>query len=219
MTDNTMDININNQNTSLNCRDKKIKINPKKVKVPTPSKCSINKVGDKLVELCDGKSTCQINNNILECPGYDIGINYGCMNDIGQELTGMEKKASDQMSENVDLVKNQEELPSTIIMSEQAEEPESELETETAVYQNHKTPTQHAKDVVTNFYNEYKFWIILAIVIVVLIIIGIVVYYFIKSKSESVTSSPLKVEEIPAPVSTPSTPAILKTKLAVQEAK
>jgi len=78
-------INVGSFETNIDCGNRKIKI--KKITSNDPTKCSIVKVGNKLTEMCDGKKSCKVINNILECPGFDIGINYGCIDDIGRDLS------------------------------------------------------------------------------------------------------------------------------------
>ena len=82
---NDNNINVGSFETNIDCGNRKIKI--KKIMSNDPTKCSIVKVGNKLTEMCDGKKSCKVVNNILECPGFDIGINYGCIDDIGKDLS------------------------------------------------------------------------------------------------------------------------------------
>lgn len=76
----------NNIETNIDCGNKKIKI--KNITSKDSTKCTITKIGNKLTELCDGKKSCKVINNILECPGIDLGISYGCIDDLGEDITG-----------------------------------------------------------------------------------------------------------------------------------
>lgn len=78
----------NNIETNIDCGNKKIKIKNITSKDSSKSNCSITKIGNKLTELCDGKKSCKVTNNILECPGFDLGISYGCIDDLGEDITG-----------------------------------------------------------------------------------------------------------------------------------
>ena len=73
-------------NTCMDHSNKKIKIN--KMVSKNPTQCSIVKVGNKLTESCYGKKTCKIVNGLLECPGFDMGMSYGCIDDIGEDISG-----------------------------------------------------------------------------------------------------------------------------------
>ena len=97
MSDNN--INVGSMETNIDCKNKMIKI--KKITTNDPTKCSIAKVGNKLTEICDGKKSCRVVNNILECPGYDIGINYGCIDLIGEDISETINIQQKQVVENV----------------------------------------------------------------------------------------------------------------------
>lgn len=63
-----------------------IKYNNKKVR--KPEKCSMIKVGNKLTELCNKEKSCRYVNDIMECPGFDMDIPYGYIDDIGEDISG-----------------------------------------------------------------------------------------------------------------------------------
>ncbi|QKF94249.1 hypothetical protein QKU48_gp0791 [Fadolivirus algeromassiliense] len=259
--------NIGNIETNIDCGTQKIKI--KNITSKDPTNCSVSKIGNKINELCDGKKSCKVINNMLDCPGIDIGITYGCMDDIGADITGsiniknittpgdidisssiktniqssinqenLEQFINDSMknsisykfnnmeynqsSENIqyraeklisgnqtyddnksetsviNIVKNQEDKPTTVNMSES--QPASEMKLYTmdskmdaghANIEQLLSETSQSQNPVIAFIDKYKFWIIVGLVVIVLLFISIAYFYGssgTKTKSTPTTS-------------------------------
>ncbi|AYV82360.1 MAG: hypothetical protein Homavirus36_5 [Homavirus sp.] len=79
--------------TSIKCpNNEKIKFNS--INFFNAGKCNTNNISNKYKSQCDGKNNCSVSveqANTDECSGYDMGIQYSCVDDVGKSLTNSGK--------------------------------------------------------------------------------------------------------------------------------
>lgn len=179
-------INISNIETTINCDNKKIKIN--NIASPTSiteehNLCEVKNAKEKLMKICDKQKTCQINNQNLDCPGFDLDIEYACVNDDDMEE---ENKMEEQSTITIETPKENNESVTRVIengmnykyhqasdnindrINRLAEDPVVQLISYKPLIESPLT-----------YFMKYKTWIILTILIIGLIFMGVMVFYFI----------------------------------------
>jgi len=188
-------INISDIETSISCGQKKIKINNITSSTENPNLCNIGNAKDKLKMLCDTKKTCLVANQLLDCPGFDFGVEYACVNDEDDEQ--LDEIGNEINDEGTDI-----EQVSTITI----ETPEENNESVTKVIENGRNfKYQQASDNINDrvdrlaedpivqlisykplienplsYVSKYKNWILIIGAIVALLIITIIIFYFVR---------------------------------------
>ena len=79
-------------NSKIKC-PKNSKININDIKFFNYGSCDANNMKNKVQNLCDQKEECSIekiheNELMKDCPGFDMSLQYSCVDDIGKGLTG-----------------------------------------------------------------------------------------------------------------------------------
>ena len=78
------DINIDKNMMQISCNPKNIKLLSVKSMDPL---CDSKNIEQKFMSLCDGKSSCAINDSDIGC-SLDIDLTYACVNDVNKDLLG-----------------------------------------------------------------------------------------------------------------------------------
>ena len=88
----------NNIKTTINCGNRKIKINDITL---NNNNCDKDKYKKKIKDECEDKHSCQITNQMFDCPGFEFGgINYAC---VDTESTDSSQGINISQSISVDL--------------------------------------------------------------------------------------------------------------------
>ena len=216
---------MSNENIDIN---KSIKI--RRIKNSGPSRCSISKVGNNLVEVCENDLKCKTVNGMLDCPGYNSESNtyYGLIEDVGLDNTFNGDRynfSEEQEHTEFDLIRNQQsensEYPTAVsavsdVVNQNTIDTVRDTVNRTLTENNLDNIRQNVNDAINvgipraltimEMINAYKNWLILCFCIFCLIIIGLLLYSmsFFDSAPTVPTQVPIIIETPTAPVSTMS---------------